>query len=62
MLRIATRLRAPLPLVAAGLNAFPLPFKDWFYDQVADNRYSLFGRTQACRLGDPRVDDRFIAG
>ena len=35
VLRIATRLRAPLPLVAAALDgAFPLAFKDWFYEQV----------------------------
>lgn len=62
VLRIATRLRAPLPLVAAALNSgFPLPFKDFVYDTVANNRYNLFGRTQSCRLSDPRFDDRFLS-
>lgn len=34
ILRIAAGLQAPLPLVAAALDTFPRPFKDWFYDQV----------------------------
>ena len=29
--------------------------------QVANNRYLLFGRTNACRLSDPRFDDRFLS-
>lgn len=116
ILRIAAGLQAPLPLVAAALDVFPRPFKDWFYDQVgttcrrglraalagrrrpqsvlwgtahvnavpsagrgasvprcillapivlclqvADNRYSIFGRTSACRLSDPRFEDRFVS-
>ncbi|KAL4426672.1 hypothetical protein ABPG77_004728 [Micractinium sp. CCAP 211/92] len=61
ILRIAAGLQAPLPLVAAALDGFPRPFKDWFYDQVADNRYSIFGRTSACRLSDPRFEDRFVS-
>lgn len=35
ILRIAERLRAPLPLVAAALGAFPGFFKDAVYDQVS---------------------------
>ncbi|EFN57530.1 hypothetical protein CHLNCDRAFT_143135 [Chlorella variabilis] len=61
VLRIAQRLRAPLPLVAAALDVFPFPFKDAVYGQVANNRYLLFGRTNACRLSDPRFDDRFLS-
>ncbi|KAL4425540.1 hypothetical protein ABPG75_009556 [Micractinium tetrahymenae] len=61
ILRIAAGLQAPLPVVAAALDVFPRPFKDWFYDQVADNRYSFFGRTSACRLSDPRFDERFVS-
>lgn len=29
--------------------------------QIADNRYSLFGRTSACRLSDPRFEERFVS-
>lgn len=61
VLRIAGRLGAPLPLVAAALGAFPRPVKDGFYDFVADNRYSFFGRTPSCRLSDPRFEERFIS-
>ena len=29
--------------------------------QVAANRYNLFGRTDSCRLSDPRFEERFIS-
>lgn len=61
ILRIASGLGAPLPLVAAALGALPRPAKDGFYDLVADNRYSFFGRTTSCRLSDPRFEERFIS-
>ncbi|PSC76509.1 DCC family chloroplastic [Micractinium conductrix] len=62
VLRIAAGLQAPLPLVSAALDfTFPQFFKDAVYDQIADNRYSLFGRTSACRLSDPRFEERFVS-
>lgn len=52
ILRIAERLRAPLPLVSAALNAaFPRFFKDAVYDTVATNRWLPAGnRTSAASL------------
>lgn len=61
ILRIAGGLHMPLPLVAAVLGVLPRPVKDGFYDAVADNRYNFFGRTSACRLSDPRFEERFIS-
>ena len=61
VLRIAQRLQAPLPLVAAALGVLPGLLKDGVYDQIAANRYSIFGRSNECRLGDRRFEDRFIS-
>lgn len=61
ILRIGVRLNAPLPALAALGLPTPLPLRDWLYDQVARNRYSLFGRTPQCRLSDKRFEERFIA-
>lgn len=61
VLRIAQRLGLPLPLVAAALLPVPRPIRDVVYDQVANNRYLLFGRTPSCRLSDPSFADRFVS-
>ncbi|KAI8471652.1 MAG: hypothetical protein J3K34DRAFT_227810 [Monoraphidium minutum] len=50
--RIGAALGVPFPLLAALVAPVPLPLRDFLYDQVAANRYDLFGRTPACRLGD----------
>ncbi len=51
ILRIAQECRAPLPWLAAALHLLPRTFRDAVYDVVADNRYRIFGRRDACRLG-----------
>lgn len=61
ILRIAAGLQLPLPLVAAALDTFPRFFKDGVYDQIADNRYKIFGRSQSCRLSDARFAERFVS-
>lgn len=33
---------------------------DWIYDLVARNRYRIFGRTDACAVGDGRMRERMI--
>ncbi|EFJ49181.1 hypothetical protein VOLCADRAFT_90057 [Volvox carteri f. nagariensis] len=61
ILRIGAALRLPLPALAALGFPLPLPLRDTLYDAVANNRYSFFGRTGACRLRDAgRFADRFI--
>ena len=50
VLQIARTIAAPIYVLAAALAA-PLPrgVRDAAYDGVADNRYSFFGRRDACR-------------
>jgi predicted DCC family thiol-disulfide oxidoreductase YuxK len=61
ILRIALRLNIPFPILASLGLLFPLGFRDSIvYDQVANNRYSFFGKSNQCRLNDSRFADRFI--
>jgi predicted DCC family thiol-disulfide oxidoreductase YuxK len=60
ILRIALRLGIPFPLLASLGLLFPLGFRDLTYDQIADNRYNFFGRSDQCRLSDGRFTDRFV--
>ena len=38
----------------------PRPLRDWVYDRVARNRYSWFGRRDACRVPTPALRARFL--
>lgn len=59
--RIGARLGLPFPLLAALAQPVPGPLRDFLYDQVAANRYNLFGRSDACRLGNAdKLAARFI--
>lgn len=64
--RIAAGLNALtlLPLLAAAAAPVPLALRDAAYDLVADNRYSFFGRTESCRIGDRspgrEYEERFV--
>ena len=61
MLRIAAALSSPLPpLPLLGLGV-PPPLRDFLYDRVANNRYSILGQRDACRLSDDGFAERFIA-
>ena len=40
--------------------AVPRPVRDWAYDRIARNRYSLFGRKDACELPTPAQRHRFV--
>ena len=63
-IRIA-EVAAPHPLLGGALEKaakmlLPQTIRDGAYDQVAENRYSIMGKRDECRLPDPG-DDRFIA-
>jgi predicted DCC family thiol-disulfide oxidoreductase YuxK len=47
---------------AAVLRAMPRPLRDWAYDRIARNRYSLFGRTDTCMVPTPDLAARFLTG
>ncbi len=42
--------------VAEWLLIIPPPLRNWVYRRVANNRYSLFGKRDTCRL--PTVEER----
>lgn len=42
------------------VRAVPRGLRDWAYDRVAENRYRLFGRTDACWLPPPETRERFL--
>lgn len=49
VLRIASRLAIPLRMLGALGQPVPLPIRDALYDQIANNRYTIFGRSSSCR-------------
>lgn len=49
VLRIASRLSIPLQLLGGLAKPLPLFVRDAVYDQIADNRYNLFGKSDSCR-------------
>ena len=59
ILRIAQELEIPFSVVGHLGYALPLFLRDVLYDQVANNRYSIFGKSQSCRLSDTRFAERF---
>ncbi len=51
----------PYPWAALRfLAVVPLAIRDWLYDRVALNRYTLFGRRRECFVPDPESAKRFI--
>jgi predicted DCC family thiol-disulfide oxidoreductase YuxK len=42
------------------LRAVPKPLRDAVYNLIARNRYRIFGKYEACFLGDAAVRDRVI--
>jgi len=38
----------------------PLPIRDFIYDRIASNRYTVFGKTDSCMLPNSSVLNRFI--
>ena len=42
------------------LAVVPPAIRDWLYDCVAANRYTLLGRRRDCYMPDPNSADRFI--
>ena len=59
-IRMAEGLGAPWSW-AAAFRLLPLPVRDWLYERVARNRFTLFGRRATCYLPEPRFAGRFLA-
>lgn len=60
VLRILPKLGGPWPAVAMLTQILPGGIADWVYDRIARNRYTLFGRTEACMVPPPNWAERII--
>eukprot|EP00894_Picocystis_sp_ML_P003957 jgi/Pico_ML_1/54474/g4815.t1 len=60
ILRIAQACDMPLPVASSLMFLFPAFFRDGVYDVVANNRYSVLGTRDTCRLSDDSFADRFV--
>jgi predicted DCC family thiol-disulfide oxidoreductase YuxK len=61
VLRVVEEL-GPIARLGSNMAArlVPEPLRDSIYDMVAENRYSLMGKREICRCGDPKYSDRFL--
>ncbi|KAI3868753.1 hypothetical protein MKW98_008838 [Papaver atlanticum] len=50
VLKIMEYLNFPFPQLALFLQFVPLFIRDFVYDNVANNRYNIFGRTESCEI------------
>ena len=60
VLEILARLKLPFPLIAMVGRVVPPPLHHHIYKAVSENRYSMFGVSDACRLFDSRFGERFL--
>lgn len=42
------------------LQALPKPFRDWFYNVLARNRYRWFGKKDTCMIPSDEIKSRFL--
>lgn len=57
-LRLARQLKAPWSWYAV-IRFVPQRWRDWAYDRLAQNRYSIFGRYDTCMVPDAELRWRF---
>ncbi|XP_070053706.1 DCC family protein At1g52590, chloroplastic isoform X2 [Nicotiana tabacum] len=50
VLKIMEYINLPFPQLAFFLQFVPLFIRDFAYDNVANNRYALFGRSDSCEI------------
>ncbi len=55
ILKIGQQLDPPWAQLATAGFFVPLGLRDVLYDQVADNRYTIFGKRKECRTCDQRL-------
>ncbi|KAK9846024.1 hypothetical protein WJX81_008631 [Elliptochloris bilobata] len=60
ILRIGRQLDVPFWLLSTLLLPLPHFVRDTVYDQVAGNRYSIFGKSDSLRLSDEESASRFL--
>lgn len=60
VLKIAKYLRLPFPQMATLVTLIPKFVRDVGYDLIANNRYSILGKRNSCRLSDSKAQSRFL--
>eukprot|EP00850_Spirogloea_muscicola_P013007 SM000086S23059 [mRNA] locus=s86:292327:293229:- [translate_table: standard] len=60
VLKIARYLDFPFPPLSSLGFVAPGFLRDSFYDLVANNRYSILGKRDNCRISDNNFKERFI--
>ncbi|KAG6426025.1 hypothetical protein SASPL_110238 [Salvia splendens] len=50
VLKIMEYIDLPFPQLALFLQFVPLFVRDFMYDNIADNRYNIFGRSDSCDI------------
>ncbi|KAK9794903.1 hypothetical protein WJX73_002169 [Symbiochloris irregularis] len=61
ILKIGQGLNLPIAALATLASPLPGPLRDVAYDQIAKNRYNIFGKTDRLRTTDQRFEERFIS-
>ncbi len=59
VLRIAWKLRFPLPLLVIGFILPPF-LRNGAYDWIARQRYNWFGKLESCFVPEPGLRERFL--
>jgi predicted DCC family thiol-disulfide oxidoreductase YuxK len=59
IIKVLMGLSFPWKLAALALIV-PLPLRDWAYNRIARNRYTIFGKYDACVLPTPDNMTRFL--
>jgi predicted DCC family thiol-disulfide oxidoreductase YuxK len=60
VIQIATYLKG-WPSLFSIIKFIPKPIRDFGYDLIAKNRYTLFGKRETCRIPDESIRHRFLA-
>jgi predicted DCC family thiol-disulfide oxidoreductase YuxK len=60
VIQIATHLKG-WPKLFRFIKFIPKPIRDFGYDLIAKNRYTLFGKRETCRIPDESIRHRFLA-
>ena len=59
VIQIATHLKG-WPRLFSFIKFIPRPIRDFAYDLVAKNRYTLFGKMETCRIPEESIRHRFL--
>ena len=59
VIQIANRLSG-WPSLFRFIKFIPKPIRNFGYDLIAKNRYTLFGKRASCRIPDASIQDRFL--